>query len=172
MTEFFSQWILTITGASILCAAALSIAPKGRVYGTLKMLCGAVMLLALIKPGADFDISAYSVSMARYREHMYQIENNLSETNNRLSRTIIEEECSAYILDKAHVMGMSVDAAVSAKWGDEDCFIPYEVYIGGGQEGRTRLEAVIEADLGIPKERVYWISSESESDGNYIVESE
>jgi len=170
VTEFFRQWITTITGASILCAIALSIAPKGRVYGTLKMLCGAVMLLALIKPWAGFDISAYSVSMAGYREHMYQIENNLSETNNRLSRTIIEEECSAYILDKAHVMGMSVAAAVSAKWGDEDCFVPYEAYIQGDEQGRSRLEAVIEADLGIPKERVYWNSPEDY--GDYNIESE
>ena len=177
MIDFLREWIMSITGASLLCAGALCITPAGRVRKVVQMLCGVVMILALIRPVLGFDISAYSASLAGYRERMYQIENNIEETNNRLSRSIIEEECSAYILDKAHVIGLDITAAVSAKWGDEGFFIPNEVYIQGAQDSqdaqgaqgaqgaqiaqadRRELESVIESDLGIPAQMVHWSMS-------------
>lgn len=166
MIAILKEWTMSLIGASIIAAIALTLTPRGRVYGIVRMLCGVVMVIALISPLIDFNLEAYGAGLSQYKEHMYLLENNMDETSERLNRTIIEEECAAYILDKAQVMDLTVTVTVTAKWGDEGYFIPHEVYIISDTPENSRLLSVIEADLGVPRVNIHWSTSESEGENN------
>lgn len=158
MTEFIRTWIMGLAGTALLSGIALTLTPKGSVKKVVELVSGVAVILAFIGPVIEFDFSAYSMNLAAYKDRLSVYETSIEETNERLSRTIIEEESAAYILDKAQVLGLSVSSArVAVKWGDEGCWYPYEVYIE--TQERTvmpELAGVIEADLGIPEERQYW----------------
>jgi hypothetical protein len=159
------EWIMGLAGAAVVTGLALSLTPKGRVRSVMRLVCGAVMIIALIKPVIEFDFDAYSIGLARYRADMEHITASARETSDRLQRTIIEEECSAYILDKAHILGLDcTKAEVTVKWGDEGYWYPYEAHlqINGPQEQLNRLAGLIEAELGIPRERQHWSSDENQ----------
>jgi hypothetical protein len=159
MTELIRTWILGVAGTAILTGLALSLTPRGRVHNVLRLICGTVMVLALISPVLRFDFAAYSLSLAQYREAAEGIAAGAAESTDRLSRTIIEEECAAYILDKAQVLGVTCSAVtVSVKWGDGGCWYPYEVYLEaqGQESAKNSLAGIMEAELGIPCERQHW----------------
>lgn len=164
MIDMIRGWLLGIVGAAILSAIAMSLTPKGRVRDVTRLVCGIVMALSLIQPVLKLDFDAYSLNLSEYRGAADSITDSIQENNDRLSRLIIEEECAAYILDKAQVLGLTaVTASVTAKWGDEGCWYPYEAMldIQGAQSDKDRLAAIIESELGIPRERQSW-STENE----------
>jgi hypothetical protein len=159
LMEAIRNWIIGIAGAAVLTGIALAITPRGRVYSVLKLVCGIVMALALIKPLMNLDFEAYSRSLAGYREQADAIGSEAGETQDRLSRTIIEEEYAAYILDKAQLYNIEAfTVKVNVKWGDEGWWYPYEAYLDmtGPEDSKKSLMRIIESDLGIPAERQYW----------------
>ena len=157
MTQLLRQWVLGLTGASILSAVALSLTQKGRVRAVTQVTCGALLTICLISPVMEFDFTSYAQSLLRYRAGREDSAALLRDTNDALSKVIIEERCGAYILDKAQVMGLSVSAAsVTVKRGDGDYYYPAAAQITGGEKADDRLLALIEAELGIPRESVTW----------------
>ena len=157
---------MSLCGVGVGSLISLSLTPRGRVRNVTKLVCGIVAIITLIKPAVGFDFGAYSLNLARYREAIAGREEKLHNANERLLRTIIEEECAAYILDKAQVLSARAElVAVTAKWGVEGFWYPYEVRLKlhGGEREKELLSGLIEAELGIPWERQYW--SEDEGDG-------
>lgn len=153
------EWILTLAGAAAFCAVANAICPKGRVRNVLGLVCGAVMTLALVSPILDFNMDAYSAALSRYRTEAELALSDAGEKGAALERTIIEEECAAYILDKAESLGMtSAAASVRVRWNGEGGWAPDEATIraAGTETQRAELRHRVEAELGIPAERQYW----------------
>lgn len=163
MTELLGQWIIGLAGAALFSAAAMALTPKGRVRDVTRLVCGVVTALALISPVKQLDMSLYSMNLAQYRQELEKKTEAVTQAGNRLSRAIIQEECCAYILDKAQVLGMDVgNVSVTVKWGDEqELWYPYEVSLEGAADsaGRQALARTIEAELGIPEERQVWIEN-------------
>lgn len=161
MVDAVGSWVKTIAGAGIITALALTLTPKGRVHRVLRLVCGCVMVIALVSPILSFDIDSFSMNAAYYRAELEDVQASVDETSNRLYRTIIEEESCAYILDKAQVIGLEVSSVtVTAKWGD-GYFYPYELFIDaqGTQQDKDALLQAIEGELGIPSERQNWNGS-------------
>ena len=157
-----SEWVRAVAGAALICAAASVLAPKGPAKGVLKLLCGIVLLLIVIKPVAKTDPAQLSLDMSNYRERAAEIAGDAQETQNALDRRFIEQKFSAYILDKAKSLGLSdITAEVTVKWG-EDCWYPYAAKLTNKppQREKSLLENEIEYELGIPKERLYWNGNE------------
>ena len=159
MSELLREWILTVTGAAMLSAFALAVSPEGRCRSVTRLVCGVVMAIALLSPVGKFDFTAYSMSLAAYRDMAAEAAKNAEESENRLSRSIIEEETAAYIWDKAQAAGLAPEeVTVTVKWGDTSCWYPYEVRLRvEAQPGaRERLTEILESELGIPRQRQYW----------------
>lgn len=159
MNAFFRDWIIALTGAGMLTAAANALTPKGKVKNVVRLLCGVVMALTLLKPFAGFDFTALSGSLIKYRAEAEGLSSALFETDDRLAALIIEGRCSAYILDKAQEYGLdAAQAVVTVKRGDEGTWYPYEasLTIEGREESLERLSYLIESELGIPKDRQHW----------------
>ena len=163
MTEFASAWVRAIAGAALICAAASALTPKGKVKNVLKLLCGVVLITAMINPVINQEFPSLSMDISEYRRQADEITGSAEEKENSLSRTIIEDELEAYILDKAESLDAKLQSVeVSVKWGDEGCWYPYEVYLTADipQMKRKLISNSIEAEMGVPDERQYWSGDE------------
>ena len=159
MMDVIRSWILQITGAAMLTAAALSLAPAGRVKKVVGLVCGLVVIAALISPIRTFDTKSFSKYMAELRSQPEDVTLALDEVNNTLTRGIIEEECETYILDKAADFGIrDLSVSVTARWSEEGYWYPYEVKITSETTDalRMKLSDAIEAQLGISEEMQKW----------------
>lgn len=144
---------------SILCGAAMSLAPEGTVKRMMGVVCAVALLSAAIQPLIGLDFSAYALELARYdrREEEFLAEN--SELNDRLNRLVIQERYETYIRDKAEETGIRVDRIkVAVQWNTEGLWVPYSLEISctGSERDRQRLRGTVEAELGIPAERQQW----------------
>ena len=147
MTTALADWIRTLTGAAIFCAIAFAICPKGRPRQVLSLACGCVMAVALLSPVAR--------AAARYNQAARETVSDAQEASRGLERAVIESECEAYISDRADALGLAdVGADVTARWSEEGFWYPWECALGCGYD--ASLAAAIEAELGIPPERVSW----------------
>ena len=92
-----------------------------------------------------------------------QLEERGDAVRDSMSRTVIEQECEAYIMDKAEAMGITVDTVkVRAFWNSEGVWVPESAEIRSActERERKRLSDVIFADLGIPAEKQEWSGNE------------
>lgn len=143
------------------CSVALTVTPEGRVKAVLRMCCSVAMAVALISPLCNINMDGYALSMAKYREVLAQAEKNGAESADRLNRTIIESECSAYISDKGTELGLELySVRVLAKWGDEFWY-PYEVWMEVLPS--EELIRFIEGELGVPRERMHWLNEDAKA---------
>lgn len=158
--EILRNWVLALGGASVFCAVMTEICPKGAVKSVVKTLCGMVMALALLSPLAQLDMLSYSLNLARYRQEGESIVAGGKELADTYSRTIIEEQCRAYILDKAALRGLSpVEVSVGLRWSSEGFWYPAECEIACPYD--PGLSGDIAGELGIGRENQKWSGDES-----------
>lgn len=149
------QWVLGIAGAAVFCAIALELTPKGRVRSVQRLLCGVVLSLAMLKPLLSIDMQRYSISLAEYRRSGEEIASRAEKISDSLSRTLIQEKCSAYILDKAEQLGLDIAGAqVELHWSEEGVWYPTDAQIDGKYD--ERLSRIVESELGIDRDRQKW----------------
>ena len=110
---------------AVLCAAVTSICPEGNVKKICSLTCSIVMITSALKPLAGFDFNEYAVQLAHYREMGAALTESSQELDNRLNRLVIEEECSAYIWDKAREYGVELtEVRVTAAWSTDGFWYP------------------------------------------------
>ena len=104
------------------------------------------------------------MNISEYRREAEELTQGAEKNSNQLSRTIIENELEAYILDKAKEMGeIPTSLALEMKWSSEGYWYPETASInaaGMSVTAKNRLKNLIEAELGIPAEKQYWSENE------------
>ncbi len=163
MSGFLHNWLYALLGTSIICSVAMALTPAGKQRKVTALVCGVVIICALIAPFKKLDMTQYAKNLELYRARGDELTVKAGEINNELSRTIIEEQSGAYILDKAASFGIDVSAKVTAsRSGDDGSFYPYEADISceNPEEGRKKLAGTIEAELGIPEARQHWSAND------------
>lgn len=154
MIDFLREWIISIAIVALGSSIATVLMPKGKLTAILKLCTSIAMAITLLSPIGNFVTEDYAISMARYRELIQSYEQKGSEAADRLSRTIIESECAAYIWDKGQNLGLIIGTVeVLAKWGD-GVWYPFEVKIDSDYS--QELMKIIELELGVPEERTQW----------------
>ena len=159
MTAAFNAWVLKLTGTAIVSACAIALCPEGRAKRAVQLACGIASVIALVSIAADFDFTEYSSILARYRERAEEVSQGAAFDAKTMTRFSIEEECAAYILDKAEERGLTgLTVSVTAAWDSEGYWYPVRCSVAGDiTEGdRAGLARVIEADLGIPLSAQTW----------------
>ena len=161
MTDLLREWVLGVAVTALMAMCAMAITPQSRVRGIVRMCCAAAMCASLIMPLSSADFSGYARGMAMLREAAAASGEIGGQSAERLSRTIIESECAAYISDKGEGLGLTVgEVRVLAKWGDEFWY-PYEVWIDAPRSDELMMS--IEGELGVPRERICWSDDETET---------
>lgn len=150
MMELIKQWLLGITGAAILAALAEGIMPDGGIRQVGKLICGLLLLAAVLKPLAGANLSAFP-------EEWFcdgaQLQSLQEETQMRMKR-IIEDEFSAYSMDKARIFGVSCEIRVSCQQEENGIFLPEQAEISGvtGDEDQNAVAVMLCTELGLPQE--------------------
>lgn len=148
-----------ICAASVLFGLALSLLPEGRERRVASLCVTAALVLMLLGLFRSFRWDGYALSLAEMRSASDAISSDAEGERRELSRLVIEQECGEYILDKAADLSLAVRSVkVSARWSREGVWVPERVSIVLERDGagRSRLSALIEAQLGIAKADQEW----------------
>ena len=154
------EWLLSVTAAAILCALAQGLIPPGPVRRVGRLTAGLVMAAALLAPLAGLR----GVEPEQWLESWQPQEEvqGLEEQRDETMKSIIEEECSAYIVDKAAQLGAECQVTVVCSSEGEGVFLPWQITVTGdlppGQQ--EQLTQQIQEDLGVPPERQQYETKE------------
>lgn len=150
-------WILGLAGTALLTCGAMALTPEGRAKRVVRLVCGFAMVLALLAPLGRFDPGRLAGELAALRSRAREQTGALEEADRDISKTLIREECEAYIMDKATALGLAPrEVTVSLRWSGEGYWFPTGAVIdcpGGRSEALTR---VLSADLGLTEDQVEW----------------
>ncbi len=159
MTQWLRNWLLSLTGAALVCAAALRLTPEGRVKPVVRLMCAVCMAAALLFPLRDAAVGGYALNLARYRTAAETLTGAGETLRQELDRSIIEERMEAYILDKARSLGVPLSGArVALRWSTEGVWLPDSAELTGAYSGT--LSDLLAAELGIPPEKQRWRTDE------------
>jgi len=159
MIEALRVWVMRLTAAAVLSALALGLTPEGSVKKVVRLVCGLLTITALLSFAIKFDMDTFSKATADYRQRGETIAEQAQAANRELLRRSIEEQCVAYIWDKAYALGIELTKAeVSAAWSEDGYWYPTEAILAGEctTAQREELTMSIEAELGIAREKQVW----------------
>ena len=154
MTEWVKAWIVGISAASVLLAAAKTLIPKGSIRQVGEFACGLILLLAAAAPLAELDEGALSLALTELRMADWESTGLLEIENTELVKEIIDEKTCAYISDKAKELGMECTVEVDYEYSEDGLAYPAAVRITGTwtEAQRDRLTAFLESTLAVSKE--------------------
>ena len=162
--ELVRKWLVGVTCASLIAALAEGLMPRGPVKQVGKLACALVLLWAVLSPLAGVGLSGGAEGLEGLREQTEQYQKQLEEENGEMMKTLIEQECGAYIADKAAAQGLSCQVRVECRSGPSGTWEPWSAQITGAltQQERTLVSRMLEEELNIPAQRH---SYEGGSDG-------
>lgn len=155
-------WLLTVIAASLLCALADALMPPGAVKRVGRLVCGLVLLAAILSPAVRLDVAEGERWLAECFASMEPRRENLEETVNNQMKIIIEGEYAAYIVDKAAELGWTCTARVACERSEEGLYLPVRTEVTGPQTAGVPAQLVrsIAEDLGVPEEAQVYIDKE------------
>ena len=159
MIETVRNWILCIIGTALICSAVTALTPEGTSKKAVRTVCGFASVIAVLAIAVDFNYADYSSYLSLYRVEADETISDALQKSSQKTRFIIEEECEAYILDKADELGLNVDeVSVTARWSEDGIWYPAGAVltVSGDDREVEELAALIEAQLGIAKDEQAW----------------
>ena len=152
--EWLKQWLIGITAAAMLNAIAQSLMPKGAVRQVGRLTGGLVLLFAMLSPIYQLEDNSVAGAFAPYWADIARYEAAGGTDEDPFLKSIIEEQCSAYIQDKALQAGIECHAEVMCTSQTEGYPYPTKVRVTGSIDRKQRqwLEQLIETQLAIPKQ--------------------
>lgn len=154
--QSIGAYLLSVSGAAILCGLADRFLGKSGASSVAKLLTGLFLTLTILSPlknlstdslrdfSVDISISAQD-AVARGKE-----------TTQKAMADIIKEQTQAYILHRASAL--QADVSVTVEVSDDTIPVPIGVRIIGSitPSAQARLAAMLEQELGISKENQQW----------------
>jgi len=164
MMETIRGWLIGITATAMIAALAENIAPEGSVKRIVKFAGGLLMIIAMIRPVMHLDFSNLSSILTDYHIDSAGYSKALETKNSQLIKSIIEDETSAYIQDKAAQAGASCSVEVVCMCDDAGNLYPGSVCVTGDlTETQTEaLRRLIESDLAIPAQNQQYERTQSQ----------
>lgn len=155
-------WLLSVLAASLICALADGLMPRGAVKRVGRLVCGLVLLTAVLSPVVQLDLGGAGRWTEDYFAQLELQEQELKEQVDVGMKAVIEQRCAAYIVDKAAQRGLECTVRVECRTEEEGLYVPDRGEIRGAltQEDRTELSRILEEDLGIPAERQSFMDEE------------
>ena len=156
------SWLLAVISVSLLCAVADSLMPSGAVKRVGRLVCGLVLMGAILSPVANLDVDGGRRWLDSYFASVRVREAELEETVNGQMKVIIEEEYAAYILDKAAQLGLDCTVRVECRLSEDGLYLPHRTEVAGlgTAAAQKQLIQVIAEDLGVPAERQFYAEEE------------
>ena len=156
------SWLLAVIAVSLLCAVAEALMPSGAVKRVGRLVCGLVLVGAILSPAARLDVDGGRRWLERYLFSVQAREAELEHEVNSQIKIIIEQEYAAYILDKAAQLGLDCTVRVECGLSEEGLYLPVRTEVAGLSTAGSQRELIriIKEDLGVPEERQFYEEEE------------
>ena len=156
------SWLLAVIAVSLLCAVAEALMPSGAVKRVGRLVCGLVLVGAILSPAARLDVDGGRRWLERYLFSVQAREAELEHEVNGQMKIIIEQEYAAYILDKAAQLGLDCTVRVECRLSEDGLYLPHRTEVAGlgTAAAQKQLIQVIAEDLGVPAERQFYAEEE------------
>lgn len=159
MSEFFHSYLTSLIYTGVICSLALIVTPDGRVKSVVRLASCVAMISVILSPAVLPDADAFSSALTKYRieaeEYAEAGEKNMEDLNRRC----IQEQCEAYILDKAEKLGITVGSvSVGLMWSTDGYWYPVsaELICECDPDLKNKLASYIESELGIMRGEQNW----------------
>ena len=152
--ELIRSWLTSAVMVSMLLGVVRLLTPKGSVQKIASFTGGLILLLALLQPLVDAELTELIPDADRYRVDVDDRRSELAKEEEKHLEQRIAEQAAAYISDKAEAMGEEVSVRVKTAPSLEGVPLPAEAEITGAYI--PELAEYMEQDLGIPAERQVW----------------
>ena len=147
MMDAIRKYLISLCAAALLCALVRALVPSGR----MKKLC------SLLSGISGWQLSDFAQELSKMQVAAEQARTGVEIRNREALCAIIKSKTEAYIWDKAQELDLSVSIEVMVG-ADGSYPYPSGVQITGAftPQQRKTLEAYIEENLAIGKERQIW----------------
>ena len=151
--------VVNITATALICALVMRLTHGSATMKiAIKLLCGMVLAVSIIKPIKDIDLKDVEQYTADFQ---FQADQAVQWGKNTASETwykSISQGVETYILEKAKTL--KVDLDVEVELSDEEIPTPVGVSLIGkvSPYAKSVLSNAISQELNIPKEKQIWIS--------------
>ena len=159
MMEHVRQWLSSIVVVSLLLSVVQSLVPKGSLRRVASFLSGLVLLAVLLEPLPKQDLEG--LELRGLQEETEKVRRQLEAEQETALKAGIAEQTEAYISDKAAALGLTVQARVETRTGEDGVPLPWSADMEGGYAEPT-VEQIAQ-ELGIPRERQDWHGREGEN---------
>lgn len=162
MMDAAREWLLGVTAAAILAALAEGLMQEGGPKRVGRLVCGLVLLAAVFRPAAELTLPAEG-GLSGYSAQIEEQADRLRTDTNDWMKLVIEEQCAAYVMDKATELGITCQVRVTCTQEEAGVFLPWRCSVTGdlAQEEQEQLVREIQSDLDIPAQRQEYIREES-----------
>ena len=160
--------LLELIGIALLQSIVMLFAGNDSTRRIIQLVGGVAMTLLLISGVMRFDYAAYASALWPQQEQGLWNGDLVREENDRLNRLLIEQECAAYILDKARELNVELlDASVGLSWSTNGYWYPSQasLVVPKGAGKSAQLADLIQTELGVPMEAQTWREDET-TDGS------
>lgn len=157
MSETIGKYLLSVIASAMLLNLTQILLPKGSVRKVAGFLGGLLIVLAVLSPVVDLDMSSLADSLTQFQFETEAMGAGLAENDREWMAAIIKDQCETYIWDKANTL--SADLEVEVILSEEDEYpIPVSVKLTGKAtpEQKSRIAECISGDMGIPVQRQEW----------------
>ncbi|WP_251318042.1 stage III sporulation protein AF [Flintibacter muris] len=156
------SWLLAVIAVSLLCAVADALIPSGGVKRVGRLVCGLVLMGAILSPVASLDVEGSQRWLESCLASVRSQEAELEDRVNGQMKVIIEREYAAYIVDKAAQLGLECTVRVECRLSEEGLYLPDRteaegLWTASAQEEMIR---IIAEDLGVPAQRQIYLEKE------------
>ena len=161
MSEWLANWLIGVTCAALLAVLARHMMPPGAVQQVGALVCALMLLWAMLRP-LVWNEGDGRVEFSFDSGQTRTLTDTLRQNSARMLKPIIEQECAAYISDKAAEQGIACQVQVECVEGDAEVFLPHSVTVTGELTAaqRTVLTRLISSDMDVPAERQHYTGGE------------
>lgn len=151
------EYLIGVIAAAVLCGIVKSLLGNNGTVGiAVRLLCGLLMILAVIRPWTDLSLDGildWADSITADGSGMVAEGNAMA---NEAYRESIKQQTEAYILDESRVLGCEL--TVEVRLSQDEIPVPEMVWLTGETSpyARQTLTNLITERLGIEREDQIW----------------
>jgi stage III sporulation protein AF len=163
--ELIRSWILTVTVSAMIIALAEGLMPQGTVKRVGRLTGGLVLMLAILQPLVQMDYDTLFLMANGLGEVVVESREEQEMRTQEAMKTIIEQELSAYALDKAQTLGLGCTVSITCRLGENNVPYPDRAVIVGlsGEAQKQTMMRLLREELDIPDARQTYEGGEEAS---------
>lgn len=155
MIDALRSWLLGVVFTSFAAGLAIELVPKGRERALVKMVCGALTALVMLRPLGAIQWEQSSISVGDFAQQTRQQSEYYRSEQEKVLSAIIAERTESYIWDKATELGLECTVRVAVSVGEGSVPLPEWVELDAVYD--PVLAVWIEEVVGIPAENQIWL---------------